>query len=197
MKYNEPPIKLKMALHLKYILYIAGCADTQTKKRQEENREKARLARERGEEFSYKGGSICYVGLLRQCGYNWSDYKVYKCDNKYSRKGGDRSICLVKCKMNDNKEIYVYGSKYANIFKNEKCFQFSLKEYMNYRKIYRAVVKAFKIMRRFKYDYENKIIKLVADYIDKRKMDKKQACPICKKIMNKSSIKRHINSQHK
>ena len=42
MKYNEPPIKLKMALHLKYILYIAGCADTQTKKRQEENREKAR-----------------------------------------------------------------------------------------------------------------------------------------------------------
>jgi len=179
MQYNEPPIYLKMYLPLKYILYTASIADTAIRKIQEEER----LAYERGERDSWSCGMFSNVEILHTMGLSWRDY---------SKK---RHNELVKCKMNDNKLIYVYGLKDSR-FPNTKMFKFSLIMYNKHKKNYTALVKALKIMRRFKMYYENKIIKLVADYIRKRKKQNKQPCPICNKMMNKSSINRHIKSRH-
>ena len=64
MKYNLPPIYLKMRLYLKYILYIARISDNEREKEQKQKRE----AYERGETKSYSGGSVCVEGLIRMYG---------------------------------------------------------------------------------------------------------------------------------
>lgn len=185
MKYNLQPIYLKMALPLKYVLYMANICDRE----QEKIREQEQLEAEREGKSYWSKCRTSAVGLMRAMGYWWREFSCfYDIGNK-------RHNELVKCKMNDDRIIYVYG--YKKTSKNTKFFKFSLVHYNRHKRNYRALVKALRIMKNFKGYYENKIIKLVADYIKKKEMDKKHPCPICNKLMNKSSIKRHINSKHK
>jgi len=179
MKYNLPPIYLKMAIPLKYILYVASLGDTEQQK-----------IRERMNKDGLFISMSSQVGCLRCMGYWWRECGEFSMSSK------NRHNELVKCKMNDDRMIYVYGKK-GSRFPNVKMFKFNLDYYNHHKKNYRAVVKALRIMRTFKKYYENKMIKLIDDYIKKKEKQNKQPCPICNKLMNKSSIKRHINSQHK
>lgn len=176
MKYNKPPIYLQIYLPLKYILYIASCSDREQERKKEEERKK------QGNKYLFIG-CCSQVGVMREMGYWWRDYD------------SERHNELVKCKLNDDRIIYLYGNKGSN-FSNKKMYKFPLDFYNHIKKNYRGVVKALKIMRIFKYYYENKIIKLINDYIKKKKKQNKQPCPYCNKIMNKSSINRHIKKIH-
>ena len=138
IKYNKPPIYLKLYLPLKYILYIASLMDRTSR-------------------------WICIRGMLRSYGYYTRDKEQ-----------------LVKCKMNDDRMIYLYNrGDFGEGYTKDKCFKIDLDEYNKYSN---------------QYELELKIINIWRKYAKKTKL---QPCPYCNKIMNKTSIRRHIKSQHR
>ena len=160
MKYNLPPIYLKMRLYLKYILYIARISDNEREKEQKQKRE----AYERGETKSYSGGSVCYEGLIRMYGYNVRSGKITPNET-------------AKCKMNDDRDIYLYGRKNSNTYcdtDGAKCFKFGLETYNKYGKIYEVVLRVFKILRERKMRLRKLLHKLMDRYIHKKSYFKSQ-----------------------